>query len=262
MTSERPDPGPGSSPGSGGPVSGPGPGPDLRSGPGLGSGPGPDTRASDAEREQIAERLREAVAEGRLDMEEFDERLEATYKARTHGELAPLVRDLPAPGTTTDMALPSSSGGGVSGWSDRIGKGPATSKGAFAFWGGFGRKGAWTVGRTFTAVVLQAGGEIDLREARFEDRDVVIRCFTIMGGVRVVVPPDMDVEVRGSGFMGGFGELGDAEVSPGSPRVIVTGFALMGGVGVERKIRESEKRRLKEERKRERLEKKSRKELD
>ncbi|MYZ37821.1 MULTISPECIES: DUF1707 domain-containing protein [unclassified Streptomyces] len=245
MTSERPDPGPG-------------PGPSPSSSP----GPDPDTRASDAEREQVAERLREAVAEGRLDMEEFDERLDATYKARTHGELVPLVRDLPAPGTATDVALAPSSGGGVSTWSDRIGKERATSKGAFAFWGGFGRKGTWTVGRKFTAVVLQAGGEIDLREARFEDRDVVIRCFTVMGGVHVTVPPDMDVEVRGFGFMGGFGEVGDAEVSPGSPRVIITGFALMGGVGVERKIRESEKRRLKEERKRQRLEKKDRKQLD
>ncbi|WP_457784648.1 DUF1707 SHOCT-like domain-containing protein, partial [Streptomyces griseus] len=50
-------------------------------------------RASDAERERIAEMLREAVAEGRLDMDEFDQRLETAYKARTHGELEPLVQD-------------------------------------------------------------------------------------------------------------------------------------------------------------------------
>lgn len=63
--------------------------------------------------------------------------------------------------------------------------------------------------------------------------------------------------------MGGFGEAGEGAASPGSPRVIVTGFALMGGVGVERKVRESEKRRLKEERRRQKLEKKAdRKELD
>ncbi|MFI5754484.1 DUF1707 domain-containing protein [Streptomyces sp. NPDC051569] len=252
----------------------------------------PDTRASDAEREQIAERLREAVAEGRLDMEEFEERLEAAFTARTHGELAPLVRDLPAPGTTMDVtgtdrsgtgSLSGSGSGSASGaavgsgsaarsssgtgaWAERIGREPATSNGAFAFWGGFARKGAWTVGRNFTAVVFQAGGEIDLREARFAERDVVIRCYTVMGGVQVTVPPDMDVEVRGFGLMGAFGEAGGAretEISPGSPRVIVTGFALLGGVGVERKIRDAEKRRLKEERKRQRLEKKvDRKELD
>ncbi|MFJ6184319.1 DUF1707 domain-containing protein [Streptomyces sp. NPDC092295] len=246
--------------------------------------PSPDTRASDAERERVAERLREAVAEGRLDMEEFDERLEAAFKARTHGELAPLVRDLPVPGTTTDVALAPgtsvgargvSGAGGVDGaggaggagevsnWQSRIGGEPATSKGAFAFWGGFRRRGTWTVARRFTTAVVMGGGEIDLREARFEDRDVVIRCFTVMGGVHVTVPPDLDVEVRGFGLMGGFGESGEGEASPGSPRVIISGFALMGGVGVERKVRESEKRRLKEERRRQKLEKKAdRKELD
>ncbi|MFD7287309.1 DUF1707 domain-containing protein [Streptomyces sp. NPDC059863] len=237
--------------------------------------PRPDTRASDAERERVAERLREAMAEGRLDMEEFDQRLEAAFTARTHGELAPLVRDLPAPATTTDVALaPDSSVAGhgvrdsagtgeVNTWQSRIGREPATSKGAFALWGGFRRRGTWTVARKFTTAVLMGGGEIDLREARFEDRDVVIRCFTIMGGVHVTVPPDLDVEVRGFGLMGGFGETGEGTASPGAPRVIVTGFALMGGVGVERKVRESEKRRLKEERKRQKLEKKAeRKELD
>lgn len=229
-----------------------------------------ETRASDAEREQVAERLREALAEGRLNMVEFDERLEATFKARTHGELVPLVRDLPEPGTllTPGAAVAASgatSGAAVSergadgGWADRVGQGPATSKGAFAFWSGFRRRGRWTVGRMFTAAVFQAGGEIDLREASFEGREVVIRCFALMGGVHVTVPHDLDVEVRGFGIMGGFGEAGDvrSEVAPGAPRVVITGFALMGGVGVERKLRESEKRRLKEERKRLKLEKKA-----
>ncbi|MEU3303763.1 DUF1707 domain-containing protein [Streptomyces sp. NPDC006678] len=220
----------------------------------------PDMRASDAEREQIAERLRDAVAEGRLGMDEFEERLDAAYKARTHGELVPLVRDLPAPGGSTTAALtatPAAAEGAVD-YSRRVGQ-PATSKGAFAFWGGFGRKGTWTVARNFTAVALQAGGEIDLREANFEDRDIVIRCITIMGGIQVTVPPDIQVDVRGFGFMGGFGEAGspaaETGIAPGAPRVTITGFALMGGVGVERKLRRADKQRLKEARRRERLEK-------
>ncbi len=230
-------------------------------------------RASDAERERVAEVLRDAVAEGRLDMEEFDQRLDAVYKARTHGELEPLVRDLPAPGTggpvAPDAAFAPSSGARVS-WRDRIG-GPATSRGAFAFWGGFGRKGTWTVGRRFTAFAMMGGGEIDLREARFEDRDTVIRCFAIMGGLAVTVPPGLDVNVKGFGFMGGFGDLAEKSSQPSepvaadSPRVTVTGFALMGGVGVERKVTRAEKQRLKEARKQEKLAKKAetdRKELD
>lgn len=52
-------------------------------------------RAGDADRERIAERLRKSHAEGRLDMDEFQERLERCYQAKTFGELAEVVRDLP-----------------------------------------------------------------------------------------------------------------------------------------------------------------------
>jgi hypothetical protein len=52
-------------------------------------------RAADADRERIAERLRKAHAEGRLDMDEFQQRLENCYGAKTLGELATLVKDLP-----------------------------------------------------------------------------------------------------------------------------------------------------------------------
>ena len=55
---------------------------------------GGNLRASDADRERVAEVLRDALAEGRLDMAEFEERLEATYSARTYGDLEPITRDL------------------------------------------------------------------------------------------------------------------------------------------------------------------------
>ncbi len=208
----------------------------------------PDMRASDAERERVAETLREAVAEGRLEMDEFEQRLDATFKARTHGELVPLVRDLPASGGPVAGRKASSAN-----WPARIGGAP-TSSGAFAFWGGFSRKGRWTVGPRFTAFAMWGGGEIDLREAHFAERDVVIRCFTIMGGMQVTVPPDLNVQVNGLGIMGGFGEHSkldeEPEPAPDAPRVRITGFALMGGVGVERKRSKAEKRRLQEEERR------------
>ncbi|MEV5608410.1 DUF1707 domain-containing protein [Streptomyces sp. NPDC052225] len=216
----------------------------------------PELRASDADREQVAERLRDALAEGRLDMEEFDERLEATYKARTYGELAPLTQDLPGAGgavaPVSFVKEPVAADGGVH-WPARIG-GEATSSGAFAFWSGFGRKGRWTVGERFTAFAMWGGGEIDLREANFAAREVEIRCFTIMGGIQVKVPPELDVTVRGFGIMGGVDDRATGAGTPGSPRVVVRGYALMGGVGVDRKPPREERRRMKEARRRERLE--------
>jgi hypothetical protein len=59
------------------------------------AGRDPNLRAADADRERIAERLRKAHAEGRLDMTEFQQRLERCYETKTIGELDELVKDLP-----------------------------------------------------------------------------------------------------------------------------------------------------------------------
>ncbi|MGP3950151.1 DUF1707 SHOCT-like domain-containing protein [Streptomyces sp. 7N604] len=222
----------------------------------------PELRASDADRERVAEVLRDAVAEGRLDMEEFDERLGAAYKARTYAELEPLTRDLPAAGSAVPEPAPS----GVPGaWAGRIG-GRASSTAGMAFMSGFQRKGQWTVARRFTSFAFWGGGEIDLREARFEEREVVIRCFAIMGGINVIVPPGVEVDVRGIGIMGGFDHTqAGAPGEPGAPRVVVSGFAFWGGVGVERKLPRAERDQLKAERRErkqlEREERRQRKEL-
>jgi Domain of unknown function (DUF1707) len=52
-------------------------------------------RASDADRDAVAERLRQAAVEGRLEPWELEERLHTALRARTYGDLDPLLRDLP-----------------------------------------------------------------------------------------------------------------------------------------------------------------------
>ncbi|GGU35058.1 DUF1707 SHOCT-like domain-containing protein [Streptomyces daghestanicus] len=214
----------------------------------------PDLRASDADRDRVAEVLRDALAEGRLDMAEFEERLDAAYAARTYGELAPLIRDLPAGAAATEVPT-AGAPAGTGGRAGRITGGEGSSAWAVAVLSGFQRKGRWRVPKRFNCFVFCGGGEIDLREADFAGREVVVNCVAIMGGVNVVVPPGVEVHVRGLGVMGGF-DQGEEGVpgDPGAPRVIVTGFAFWGGVGVERKVTRAERRRLKEERRRERLE--------
>jgi hypothetical protein len=56
----------------------------------------PNLRASDDERDATADRLRQHHTDGRLDQEEFQERLDRCFAAKTVGELAELTRDLPA----------------------------------------------------------------------------------------------------------------------------------------------------------------------
>ncbi|MFJ3770201.1 DUF1707 domain-containing protein [Streptomyces sp. NPDC090075] len=217
----------------------------------------PELRASDADRERVAEVLRDALAEGRLDMEEFEERLEATYKARTYGELTPITRDLPAPGAPPAVSL--SKPPVVSGsWAGRIVGGEGSSSWAVAVMSGFQRKGRWTVPKRFNSFAFWGGGEIDLREANFADGEVVINCIAIMGGMSVIVPPGVEVVMRGIGIMGGFDERDhDASPDPGAPRVIVTGFAFWGGVEVQHKVTKAERQRLKEERRQDELDRRS-----
>jgi hypothetical protein len=67
-------------------------------------------RAADVDRQFVADRLREALSEGRLDLNEYDERLQEAYNARTYGDLKSLLSDLPtvAPaGRSQMMPMPS-----------------------------------------------------------------------------------------------------------------------------------------------------------
>ncbi|MET7382491.1 DUF1707 domain-containing protein [Streptomyces sp. NPDC005526] len=218
----------------------------------------PQLRASDADRERVAEILRDALAEGRLDMGEFEERLEATYKARTYGELAPITRDLPAAGATAGALSLSKEAAGARSWPGRITGGEGSSAWAVAVMSGFQRKGRWTMPKRFHCFAFWGGGEIDLREANFADREVEIDCVAIMGGVQVIVPPGVEVVVRGIGVMGGFDHSEEGvPPEPGAPRVVVTGFAFWGGVGVERKLTRAERLRLKDERRQERLDRRT-----
>src|SRR5579859_4698923 len=194
-------------------------------------------RASDADRERVANVLREAAGDGRLTMDELDERLDAVYAAKTYAELEPITHDLPAAGepyvpvtATSAAADPARYGGEPS------------SGGAFAILGGFTRKGDWVVPKNFNAFMFMGGGEIDLREARFAEREVTINIVAIMGGCEITVPEDATVRVTGIGVMGAFDHSNPGAGTPDGPVITVSGLAFMGGVDVKRKPLKKPKR--------------------
>ena len=186
-------------------------------------------RVSDADREQAAEVLRKAAGDGRLTLDELDERLATAYAARTYADLESVTSDLPGPGVSA-RAAPATGGFPA----DRIGGTPGTAF-AIAIMSGAQRAGHWVVPSRFTCFALMGGVELDLRSAQFSEREITIQAFTIMGGVSIIVPDDVDVDVSGIGFMGGFDHRASGPGLPGAPRVKVIGFALMGGVDVRRK---------------------------
>jgi len=183
-------------------------------------------RVSDADREQAAEVLREAAGQGRISMDELDERLELAYGAKTYADLTAVTHDLPQPGTALNpagTAVPT-----------RIG-GTPRSKFSIAILSGARRLGSWVVPRRYTAVAVLGGIELDLRGAQFSEPEVTLHAYTVMGGIQITVPEDVDVDVAGLAFMGGFDHDASGAGVPGAPRLKVIGFALMGGVEVRRK---------------------------
>lgn len=188
-------------------------------------------RISDADRHRVADLLRDAAGEGRIDIEELDERLEATYAARTYADLVPITVDLPA---HPQQAMPT---GPPVPARETL---PATTshESSVAILGGCTRKGAWLVPERHTAFTLMGGVDIDLREASFAARETVIYANAVMGGIDIVVDARTHVIVEGVGIMGAFEQGRDkvpAEITADSPVVRVKGFALMSGVTVTRK---------------------------
>jgi hypothetical protein len=191
-------------------------------------------RASDSDRDRVAELLREAAAEGRLSLDELDERLDVLYKTKTYAELEPITADLPSAGSHP-VPAPAGAGSRAAYPPDRFGGHPSGSV-AVAVMSGFTRRGNWVAPKEMTAVAILGGGEIDLRDARFAEPTVTIHAITIMGGIQVIVPEDAHVQVNGIGFMGAFDDSrADGEGAPDGPHIIVNGFAFWGGVAVERR---------------------------
>jgi hypothetical protein len=178
-------------------------------------------RISDADRNKVAEILREAAGDGRIDLTELDERLDATYAAKTYADLVPITHDL-APGTPIGAAATT----GVD------------HQRAVAIMGGVERRGSWTVPVQFSVFCLMGGAELDLRQARFSAAEVTLTINAFMGGANIVVNHETNVVVHGVGIMGGYSAPrsdADLHLTAESPTVHVKGFAIMGGVSVVRK---------------------------
>ncbi|MFE2447933.1 DUF1707 SHOCT-like domain-containing protein [Streptomyces melanosporofaciens] len=183
-----------------------------------------DLRASDADRDRIADILREALAEGRLQPEEHAERIDAVYRAKTLGELEPLVRDLPvAPARGTG---PAPAHDAETDWARTV----PESENLVAVFGGSTRKGRWRVRRRTNVLAVFGGVEIDLTEAVFEHREIVINVVAAFGGVDIKVPENVSLRGSGAGILGGFDVSTYEAQDPDAPVIHVTGFAVFGGV--------------------------------
>jgi class 3 adenylate cyclase len=187
--------------------------------------PGLPLRISDAERERVVTRLKTGCEEGRLTLDEFSERVAATYAARTEADLSVVVADLPS--TTADLVPASTT---------TAPPGRRATRWTVGIMSGARQRGRYRLHGKTNAVAFWGGCELDLRSAAVEGTELEINAVAVMGGVDIVVPEGIAVELTGFAIFGGKSlRVKDIPVLPGSPVIRVRAFALMGGVTVKSK---------------------------
>lgn len=195
-----------------------------------------EIRVSDAERNGVVEALRTHCGDGRLTLDEFAERVEVVLEAKTRSEMEEVLRDLPT-------VLPTASTEAIVECRPR-----RPVRATVGIMSQSVQKGRWRVEGEHTAVAIMGGAVVDLRHAELVGREVTINAIAIMGGVDVIVPEGIEVELTGIAIMGGKeSKLRGHEVLPGSPVVRVNAFAFWGGVCVKsRTSKEQHKEKVKE----------------
>jgi len=176
--------------------------------------PAPDELIGDVDRQREVERLRQCTADGRLTLDEFADRVGDVYAARTHAELARPTADLPA--LVQPPALPARSS-------------------AIGIFSSARKAGRWRPSSSFDAVAVFGSAQIDLCDAQV-DGDLDIRAWAVLGGIEVLVPQGVHVELGGFAFLGGR-EYRVRSTPPraGVPVVRVHCRAVLGGVTVRTK---------------------------
>jgi len=173
----------------------------------------PAVRASDAERERAVTALREHCAAGRLTLEEFTERVEEAYKARTREEVEQAFRELPPEG-----ALPKPR--------------RQPKRLTFAAFGRVVRRGRWRVARRTLALSVFGDLDLDLRQAEVEHAVVTVRVLALFGNVDVYVPEGVESDVGGFVLFGHRREWGRDDPGPGAPVIRVSVLTLFGTADV------------------------------
>jgi hypothetical protein len=190
-------------------------------------------RRAQETRERVIARLSDHFAHDALDVDEFERRVTVAQTSESPADIEALLADLPEvagpipPATAiVPIVVPALLPAGRD--RDTL----------YAIFGGIDRRGAWTVPRRMRIVAIMGGAHLDLREARFPPGVVELDVTAVMGGIEIVVPPGLAVQMHGSAIMGGFADVDRAPANPDpdAPLLRVRGLTMMGGVNVSMRL--------------------------
>lgn len=168
-------------------------------------------RASNSDRERVLSVLREAAADGRIDLEEFEERSTLVHEARTLGEL---------PGVTADL-LP-------------VDKQPIRldSQPVMGLFTTLARRGRWVAYPDEHVVALAGRVDVDMREALLLRKHHRMTVTAVFGKVDIDVPEGVEVRVTGWSLLGRRSTSARRSELSDPPVVEIDGFCLLGSVRV------------------------------
>jgi len=185
-----------------------------------------DLRAADTDRQLVADVLNTAYADGRITLDELNERLDVTWRARTFGELVPVTADLMPVARHDQYVSPTPSRPLVD---------PTTTNTTDSFTSIMStarRQGPWRVSRRISGTVIMGDAKIDLRQATFDAERCELNISCIMGDVKIWVPEGVSVRDETSAIMGDHKLSGVRAETSGGPLLVVRGFILMGDLTV------------------------------
>jgi hypothetical protein len=190
-----------------------------------------DMRASDVERRRVVVTLQAACVEGRLNLDEYGQRVEDALGARTRAQLEALLADLPAEtGAGEELASRGQSGSWMrSGETSRGGRVSNT----LAVLGSAQRSGFWRLAEESRVVAVLGSCKIDMRSARISAAVTTLEVSAVLGSIDVIVPTGVEVDLEVHALLGSRDmRTATAPPAPGAPVIRITGVVLLGSLNV------------------------------
>lgn len=184
-------------------------------------------------REEVIEQLKLNYAHNNLEDAEFERRLEEAMQDESKAGLLQLISDLPT--------LAESGAGGAEGaYQLNLGE-VRHDEVVVGILSGSERKGVWQPARHTNVLTVMGGVDLDFSEAKLPPGVSDITVFCCMGGLDIIVPEGVNVEVNCVPIMGGVDRKISDERKPGAPTLRVRGLVVMGGVDIKYPKKRKEK---------------------
>ena len=187
-------------------------------------------RASDAERERAAELLREAMASGRLSVDELEDRTQRVFEAKTRTDLERLLGDVMVP-ADDDHPVAGKQDTNSSGLArTNVRAGTDGTRRVLSILSGSKRTGKWRLAVSCSVINVLGGSQLDLSEVELAEEQVELKVISVLGGSEITLPPGLNVKVSEVAILGGNEVNVSAELpDPGGPVVHLHLVSILGG---------------------------------